>query len=262
MKSLESLVVATTIAIGSASAYAQDAVVGTDAAPVAAAAQTALVNAPHNGVIRYSAGDSIPLGLPHPQITPGVEISPVKPSAPPTRLGRYSAGESIALAYPSASHASLQAGQSAQAVVPGYSAAANLPLAGALGDSLTTHIGISQAGLSEANGLLNTSPAGLVGLFVIKAGMVYYLDQQKPEVRKAGLKTTAGVWGGFTMNNLLLIAGSTNPLSLVGGALFGAYMYHREGISLEKEAAAKAARESTARQAAARAGQEFHAQAK
>ncbi|MNL87296.1 hypothetical protein D3C87_2163870 [compost metagenome] len=44
------------------------------------------------------------------------------------------------------------------------------------------------------------------------------------------------------MSNVLLIAGASNPLGLVGGALFGAYMYHREGIALKKEAAGKTAR--------------------
>ncbi|MNY51820.1 hypothetical protein D3C86_1874420 [compost metagenome] len=81
-----------------------------------------------------------------------------------------------------------------------------------------------------------------MGLFVIKAGIIYYLDQQPKEIREAGLKATAGVWGGITMSNVLLIAGASNPLGLVGGALFGAYMYHREGIALKKEAAGKTAR--------------------
>lgn len=200
-------------------------------------------------IVRYSAGDSIPLGLPQP--IKAVETKPAQAALPGTQGIRYSAGDSILLGHPSAmwpgNHAAAESSAAKKSAV--YSSAANLPLAGALGDSVTTHIGISQAGLSEANGLINTSPAGLVGLFVVKAGIVYYLDRQPPEVRKSGLKTAAGIWSGFTMNNLLLIAGSTNPLSLVGGAVFGAYMYHREGVALEKEAASKAA-------------QGFHVQAK
>src|SRR5690606_35913278 len=108
-----------------------------------------------------------------------------------------------------------------------FSEAAHLPLAGALADSRTPNMGRNQPGLAEKNGLINTSPAGLVGLFVIKAGIVYFFDHQTPEVRKAGLKATAGVWNGVAMNNLLLIAGASNPLSLLGGALFGAFMYHQ-----------------------------------
>lgn len=236
------MVVATTVVISAAIAHAQTADLAADNA--AASPPEKKINLPRNNVVRYSAGDSIPLGLPHKtqqdrvlETTPAV-IAPVQ-----TKVVRYSAGDSI----PLGSSAAVQAGSrvaaqtATQKKSAGYSAASNIPLAGAFGDSVTTHIGVSQAGLAEANGLISTTPAGLVGLFVVKAGMVYYFEHQKPEVRKAGLKTAAGVWSGFTMNNLLLIAGSTNPVSLVGGALFGAYMYHREGITLEMQAATRTA---------------------
>lgn len=270
MKSLNNLVAATTLIICGATAQAQNAQVGTDSYPVAGSAQAQKTPPPQSGAIRYSAGDSIPLGfLPAAQKTqpaatqipavtrysagdsillgalppaPGnmaVQATPEKPSASQDKAIRYSAGDSIPVGHPTAQQERLVA--SLERRSKGYSGATGIPLAGALGDSVTTHIGISQAGLAESNGFIHTSPAGLVGLFVIKAGMVYYFDNQKPEVRKMGLKTSAGIWSGVTMNNLLLIAGSTNPVSLVGGALFGAYMYHREGIALEKESAAKAA---------------------
>lgn len=185
-----------------------------------------------NQSVRYSAGDSIPLGLPREiQKAKPVEVALAPQSVASTKAVRYSAGQSIELEYPPKR-------------TIGYSGASSIPLAGALGDSVTTHIGLGQAGLAEQNGLLNTSPAGLVGLFVIKAGIIYYFDNQESELRKTGLKASAGVWSGVTMNNLLLIAGSSNPLSLVGGALFGAYMYHREGVTLDKEDAMKTAQKS------------------
>lgn len=272
MKSFNNLVAATTLMICGATAQAQNAQVGTDSYSAAGSAQAQKTNPPQSGVIRYSAGDSISLGfvpaaqktqpLPaadaqSPAVTrysagdsillgalppaPGIiaaQTASAKPSTSEDKVIRYSAGDSIPLGHPTAQQESLMA--SLEKRSKGYSGAASIPLAGALGDSVTTHIGISQAGLAEANGFIHTSPAGLMGLFVVKAGMVYYFENQKPEVRKMGLKTTAGIWSGVTMNNLLLIAGSTNPVSLVGGALFGAYMYHREGMALEKEAAAKA----------------------
>lgn len=183
-------------------------------------------------VVRYSAGDSIALGWPKEiQKTKPVEVALAPQSVAATKAVRYSAGQSIELEYPPKR-------------TIGYSGASSIPLAGALGDSVTTHIGLGQAGLAEQNGLLNTSPAGLLGLFVIKAGIIYYFDNQESELRKTGLKASAGVWSGVTMNNLLLIAGSSNPLSLVGGALFGAYMYHREGVTLDKEDALKTAQKS------------------
>lgn len=191
------------------------------------------IKSTENKVVRYSAGESIPLGYPAvKQKSKSVEIEKSQESLPKTKMGRYSAGESIPLGEPSRN-------------ALGYSGSSSIPLAGALGDSVTTHIGLSQAGLAEQNGLINTSPAGLVGLFVIKAGIIYYFDNQESKLRKTGLKASAGVWSGVTMNNLLLIAGSSNPVGLVGGALFGAYMYHREGISLEKEEAARYAQRFT-----------------
>lgn len=183
---------------------------------------------PQGQVVRYSAGQSIILG-PAP--------------APPQAGGqRYAAGDALPLEYcvdvrPAPGLADAATAQEKPA---GYSAASAIPLAGASGDSITTYIGVHHVGLSEANGLVNTSAAGLLGLFAFKAGMVYYFEQQRPPVREAGLKVTAGLWSGLTMSNLLLIAGSVNPVGIVGGVLFGAYMYHREGQILEKQAAARA----------------------
>ncbi|WP_332535332.1 hypothetical protein [Comamonas sp.] len=270
MKSLNNLVAATTLIICGATAQAQNAPVGTDSFSVGGSAQAQKNNPPQSAVVRYSAGDSIPLGfvpvaqknqpaavqspaathysagdsillgaLPAAPSNIAAQTAAAKPATQSDLVIRYSAGDSIPVGHPTAQQERLLA--SVEKRSKGYSGAAGIPLAGALGDSVTTHIGISQAGLTESNGFIHTSPAGLVGLFVIKAGMVYYFDNQKPEVRKMGLKTSAGVWSGVTMNNLLLIAGSTNPVSLVGGALFGAYMYYREGIALDKESAAKAA---------------------
>ena len=193
--------------------------------------------------IRYSAGQSIVLGaavqpVPEPLPLPAVPVQPQAASV------RYSAGDSIVLGAPAAAAPV----QSAKAAAPertfGFSQGAVIPLAGAFGDSVSTHIGINHGSLVERNGLVNTSPAGLVGLFVIKASIIYYFDHQPKKIREAGLKATAGVWSGVTMNNLLLIAGATNPISLVGGLAFGAYMYHREGLALAKEAAAQAASRS------------------
>lgn len=196
--------------------------------------------------IRYSAGESIVLGLAAPPAQDRVFAA--APQAIPAGTSvRYSAGDSIVLGPAPAVEKPLPAEPlpAAKAAEPdrtsGYSQAALIPLAAAVGDSVTTYIGLNHASLAEKNGLVNTSTAGLVGLFVIKAGITYYFDRQPKKIRESGLKVTAGVWSGVTMNNLLLIAGSSNPLSLVGGVLFGAYMYHRESLALEKEAAGKRA---------------------
>lgn len=192
--------------------------------------------------IHYSAGESIVLGL-------AARPAQDRAVAPPPQAGsvRYSAGDSIVLGPPPAVEPAPPAAPvpANTAAEPdrtlGYSPAALIPLAAAFGDSASTHIGIHHASLAEKNGLINTSAVGLVGLFVVKAGITYYFDQQPAKIRASGLKATTGVWSGVTMNNLLLIAGASNPLSLVGGVLFGAYMYQREGLALQKEAAGKRA---------------------
>lgn len=110
-----------------------------------------------------------------------------------------------------------------------------IPLSGALADSLTTAIAIGKDGLTESNGLINTSPLGLTALFAVKTGMVYYANSQPERIRKPVLKMTAGLWSGVSMNNLLLILGTSNPVSIVGGIAFGIYMYHKESQILENK---------------------------
>lgn len=191
--------------------------------------------------MRYSAGESIVLGLAAAPAQDRVAIASPQAEAQTAAQGasvRYSAGQSIVLGPPPAEPA-VKAEEDGRTL--GYSPAALIPLASAAGDSVTTHIGLNHASLAEKNGLINTSAAGLVALFVVKAGITYYFDHQPPKIRESGLKVTAGVWSGVTMNNLLLIAGSSNPVSLVGGILFGAYMYHQQSNVLAREAALKKA---------------------
>ncbi|MEG1767769.1 MAG: hypothetical protein RR311_04865 [Comamonas sp.] len=234
--------VATTVfATCAAAASAQQASVETGSADEAPAQSGQLLpQLTMEKTMRYSAGESIVLGLAAPPAQNRVFAA--APQAISAGM-RYSAGDSIVLGPAPAVENPLAA--DVKAAEPdrtsGYSQAALIPLAAAVGDSVTTYIGLNHASLAEKNGLVNTSTAGLVGLFVIKAGITYYFDRQPKKIRESGLKVTAGVWSGVTMNNLLLIAGSSNPLSLVGGVLFGAYMYHRESLALEKEAAGKRA---------------------
>lgn len=164
----------------------------------------------------YKAGESIPIGV-------WSEIREVT-EKDVNNIRTYKAGDSIPLGNWKESKEN--------SIVP---KSLIIPLSGALGDSITTHVGVNVLNLKEANGLISTNPAGLVGLFVIKAGVVYYFENSEPKKRKAGLKTTAGIWSGVTMHNLLLIAGASNPVGLIGGTLFGAYMYKKEEDILNSE---------------------------
>ena len=121
-------------------------------------------------------------------------------------------------------------------VAPPFLSTAPTQFVGAvsLGDSLTTHIALA-GGAVEQNGLINTSPAGLAALFVAKMGITYYIDKQPEPVRNQGLKMMAGLWGGVNVNNLLVIAGASNPVSLIGGVLAGIGAYYYEEKLLEEE---------------------------
>lgn len=119
----------------------------------------------------------------------------------------------------------------------GFTRGAMLPLFGAAGDSISTHIALKQANVYEVNKIINTSPAGLLGLFAIKAGAIYLIDQQKPEIRKPLLKITAGLWNGVVANNLLIATGATNPAGILAGIAYGIYMYQKQSDILEQEEA-------------------------
>lgn len=114
---------------------------------------------------------------------------------------------------------------------------ARLPLVGAVGDSITTYIALNQPNVVESNGLINTSPVGLLGLFVIKAGIVRYADGQPDEIRAPVLKMAAGAWSGISVSNLIIAAGATTPIGLVVGLAAGTAAYLYEDKVLQAEAA-------------------------
>jgi hypothetical protein len=106
----------------------------------------------------------------------------------------------------------------------------------AIGDSVTTYVALSGNAV-EKNPLVNTSPAGLLAVLAVKMGVTYYFDKQPEPVRAQGLKTMAGIWGGVNVNNLLVIAGASNPVSLIGGIIagVGAYYYQEKLLAEEKQ---------------------------
>ena len=116
-----------------------------------------------------------------------------------------------------------------------------LPLGSAAMDSISTYSAI-QSGLgAEANGLINTSAAGLLGLFAFKTGIVYYANTLQPEQRKSMLKHASGVWGGISVNNILIMLGASGPQAIVLGIAAGFGFYHWESKILDKTPAPLAA---------------------
>lgn len=117
-----------------------------------------------------------------------------------------------------------------EATAPG---ATTLPLAFAAADSVTTHLLVSSGIGQEVNGLVNTSPAGLAALFLVKAGVIELADRLPEPVRRASLSMLGGLWGGVAGNNLLVLVGAANPVALAGGVLaaVGAYWWEEHRLS-------------------------------
>lgn len=115
-----------------------------------------------------------------------------------------------------------------------------IPLGTAAMDSISTKVALTSTFAKEANGLVNTSSAGLFGLFVIKSGLVYIINNHtKGEDRKFGLKATSGLWGAASANNLLLATGATGGVAIAGGVLAGVGMWYYEDYILDKDRQAR-----------------------
>lgn len=97
----------------------------------------------------------------------------------------------------------------------------------AAADSLTTHLALA-SGAHEANPLVSTSPAGLVGLFAVKWGLIELANRSDlpPAQKQRVNRVTTTLWGGAAANNLMLAVGSTGPLALVVGVVSGVILWN------------------------------------
>lgn len=126
--------------------------------------------------------------------------------------------------------------------LPGISAL-NYARIGAIADSVTTHIALHSGGV-EKNALVNTSPAGLVALLAIKLGLLELANRLPENERAVALKASAAVWGGVSVNNLLVAASVGGAAPVLVGVAFGYWMWERtaDRLAAEKvETAAKTA---------------------
>lgn len=103
-------------------------------------------------------------------------------------------------------------------------------------DGVSTLVAIHGSNLVEANKLMPSSPAGIVAVTLLKIGATHYVDKMEPRKRADGLKAITGAFGGAATNNLLLIAGASGPLAIVGGVVAGGYLWHDTSMRLEAEA--------------------------
>ena len=96
----------------------------------------------------------------------------------------------------------------------------------AAADSLTTHLALA-SGAHEANPLVSTSPAGLVGLFAVKWGLIELVNRSDLPLsqKQRANRVTTSLWGGAAANNLMLAVGATGPLALVVGVVSGVVLW-------------------------------------
>jgi hypothetical protein len=124
------------------------------------------------------------------------------------------------------------------AELPGLSAI-NYARIGAVADSLSTHIALG-AGAVEKNALINTSPAGLIALTVIKLGVLEYADRLPENERALALKLSAALWAGISVNNLMVAAAVGGAAPFVVGAAVGYVVWEQTASRLAAEKLLKA----------------------
>ena len=108
--------------------------------------------------------------------------------------------------------------------------------AAAVGDGVSTAVALS-SGAVETNNLISTSPVGLIGLTVAKVAMPRLMRDAEPETRKKALVMTTSVWGGLTINNLLIAAFHSTPIGLAGGAVMAVWAWNHEADKIDAEQA-------------------------
>lgn len=90
---------------------------------------------------------------------------------------------------------------------------------GAIADSVTTIVAIQQANAVELN------PLGVGGTIIAKAATVGYIHfnphNLSPQELDRANRIAGSAWLGAAANNLMIIAGSTNPIAITTGLLTG-----------------------------------------
>lgn len=99
----------------------------------------------------------------------------------------------------------------------------------AVADSVSTYVALS-AGAVEANPLVVTSPAGLVALAGLKWGLVEWVGASgmAKHEKAQTLRAVTSLWGGVTVNNLLIAASATGPLAIAGGVVAAVVLWNHD----------------------------------
>jgi hypothetical protein len=98
----------------------------------------------------------------------------------------------------------------------------------AIADGVSTYLALS-AGASEFNPFINTSPPGLILLTGLKLGLVDAVEGSDIENggKEKTLRGLSAVWGGASVNNLLIALSAAPPLAVISGLMSGWYLWSR-----------------------------------
>jgi hypothetical protein len=100
----------------------------------------------------------------------------------------------------------------------------------AVADGVSTSLALS-AGAVETNGLIATSPIGLVALTGAKIGLVKFAGRLPEDEKRLVIKTSSSVWGGAAVNNLMVLMAAPTPLAIAAGVVAGVLWWrHSERV--------------------------------
>jgi hypothetical protein len=112
----------------------------------------------------------------------------------------------------------------------------------AVADGVTTGLALS-GGAVEMNGLISTSPLGLVALTGAKIGLVKFADRLPQNEKRLVIKTSSSLWGGAAVNNLMVLMSAPSPVAIAAGVVAGVLWWRHTN-----QVYAQADREIAARQ--------------
>ena len=88
-----------------------------------------------------------------------------------------------------------------------------------LADTATTTAVLTTGVGYEAN------PIGFAGATLAKAGLYYYAKDLPEAEQKSLYHTSSAAFGGISVNNLMVLIGTSTPASLLAGLLSAVYIY-------------------------------------
>lgn len=104
----------------------------------------------------------------------------------------------------------------------------------AVADGVTTAVGLAGTAV-EGNPLAPTDPLGILAFTALKAAVPHLASHMAPEDRKLVLQATSAAWGGAAVNNLLVIAGATGHVPVLGLVCAAVWLWRDTGRKVDAE---------------------------